>query len=151
MSVFEEAFAHARWKKALREIMKRPEFSDINLTQMGFSTFDEVIIFVYNHCKSVKGIGKLVAYDIAAAICKLNNIKIDKVYIIGNGPKRAVQLLGCKCSKHRVEKGLSLNYVSILDIRTSMFERFGIQLDFGNDNDDADIYESYICNWQKNI
>ena len=40
----------------------------------------------------------MLMYDISAEFAKYYNIKIDKVYIIGNGPKRAVKILKLKRS-----------------------------------------------------
>ena len=62
-------------------------------------TFEEIIFDVYNFCDNVKGVGMLAIYDITSAICRYYKRNIDKVYIVGNGPKRAVNILNIKTKK----------------------------------------------------
>ena len=84
-NIFQEAINHCRWKKALYSILKK-----INIIDYENKTFEEIIIEIYNICDNVKGVGMLTIYDIKSTICRYYKINIDKVYIIGNGPKRAV-------------------------------------------------------------
>jgi hypothetical protein len=73
-------------------------------------------------------------------------MNIDRVYIIGNGPKNAVKILGLKTKKHNT---IGLNYVEISDI-IQAFERNSYSMDseilLSKNGDD---FESYICKWQK--
>ena len=85
-------------------------------------------------------------YDISAGICRYYNIKIDKVYIIGNGPKRAIKILNLKKKKHNIQKKINLYYVEKKEINNA-FKK--LKLKIPRHLKTGDDYESYICNWQK--
>ena len=87
-------------------------------------------------------------YDISAGICRHYNKNIDKVYIIGNGPKRAIKILNLKKKKHSIQNKLNLYYVEKKDINAA-FKK--IKFKIPRYLKTGDDYESYICNWQKNI
>jgi hypothetical protein len=87
-NIFQEAIDHCRWKKALHSILNK-----INMVKYENKTFEQIMIEIYNICDNVKGVGMLTIYDITSAICRYYKINIDKVYIIGGGPKRAVKIL----------------------------------------------------------
>lgn len=136
--IFSEAISHCRWKTILKNTLK-----NINIEKYKDKNFDEIYIDIYNICKEINGLGKLVIYDISAAICRYYNINIEKVYIIGSGPKKAIKLLNLKtklCNK------LKIKYVNIEDVINEFYKRNIIL----NDKN-GDILESYLCNWQKNI
>ena len=143
-NVFQEAINHCRWKKALRSVLKK-----INIVNYENKTFEEIIFEIYNICDNVKGVGMLTIYDITSAICTYYKINIDKVYIIGNGPKRAVKLLNIKIKKHKINDKINLNFVDIIDV----INAFDINNYVLNENirnsKNRDILETYICNWQK--
>jgi hypothetical protein len=143
--IFEEAINHCRWKKILKEeVLKK-----INISEYKNNTFEEIINKIYLICSNVTGIGMLSTYDITSGICRYYNINIDKVYIIGKGPKRAIKLLNLKTKKHVINDKLKLNYVDIHDIING-FNVNGFTLDSNVRNStNGDIFESYICNWQK--
>jgi hypothetical protein len=112
-------------------------------------TFEEIIFDIYGICDSVKGIGMLTIYDISSAICRYYKINIDKVYIIGNGPKRTVKLLNIKTKIHKISDRIKINYVDINDI-VSAFDMNCYELDENiRTSKNGDILETYICNWQK--
>ena len=91
----------------------------------------------------------LAIYDITSAICRYYNINIDKVYIIGNGPKRAVKLLNIKIKKHKINDKINLNFVDTMDV-INAFDIFNYELNENIRNSkNGDIFETYICNWQK--
>ena len=101
--------------------------------------------------ENVTGVGLLSTYDIVAAICRYHNIKIDKVFIIGGGPKRAIKLLGVSLSKYIMPNGVKLNYAEIVDIKNA-FKKNKYKLDkHMKYSRDGDEFESYLCNWQKSI
>ena len=58
-------------------------------------------------------IGLLTIYDIASDIWRYYGNMIDKVYIVGSGPKRAIKLLGIKT---KTNSTIKLKYVSIEDV-----------------------------------
>jgi hypothetical protein len=141
---FQEAIDHCRWKKVLHNILK-----DINVVGFANQTFEEIICDIYSICSDVKGIGMLTVYDITAAICRHHKINIDKVYIIGNGPKRAIQLLNIKPKIHKINKQLHIKYVDVNDV-VNAFVMNGFELDeIVRNSKNGDILETYICNWQK--
>ena len=147
--IFQEAVDHGRWKSALcNNVLTRPELKLDNLHSFKGKNFDEILSDVYNICDKVKGIGILTMYDIVSAICRYNNINIEKIYIIGDGPKRAIRLLNLKAKTQKIE-GLTLKYVEIPEVLKAFHENgYEIipQLKTSRNGDD---FESYICNWQK--
>ena len=143
-NMFQEAIGHCRWKKALHSVLPK-----INIAHYENKTFEEIIVDVYNICDNVKGVGMLAIYDITSAICRYYNINIDKVYIIGNGPKRAVKLLNIKIKKHKINDKINLNFVDTMDV-INAFDIFNYELNENIRNSkNGDIFETYICNWQK--
>lgn len=136
MNIFQEAIDHCRWKKVLKLVLK-----DIDISKYANKTFEEIIIEIYNICEKISGIGMLSVYDITSGICKYYEKNIDKVYIIGNGPKRAVKLLNLKTKKHKIDDSIRLKFVEIWEVNDAL------NLDCTN----GDILETYICNWQKAI
>jgi hypothetical protein len=87
-------------------------------------------------------------YDITAAICRFNKINIEKVYIIGKGPKRAIRLLNIKSKTQKIQN-IILQYVEIPEIINAFNEqKYEINLPIKNSSN-GDDFESFICNWQK--
>lgn len=86
-------------------------------------------------------------YDISAAICRKHKININKVFIIGSGPKRASKLLSLKLKTLKINLKIKLRYADIKDVVKALREKNIIikELKCG------DTLETYICNWQKNI
>ena len=85
-----------------------------------------------------------------SAICRYYSVNIDLVYIIGGGPVRAVKLLNLKTKTKKIGKIL-LKYVTIEDVITS-FKMNNYQInEYIRKSVNGDEFESYICNWQKNI
>lgn len=143
-NIFQEAIDHCRWKKVLHSFLKK-----INIFDYENKTFEEIIFEIYNICENIKGIGMLTVYDITSAICRFYKINIDKVFIIGNGPKRAVKLLNITTKKHKINNKIKLNFVEIIDL-INMFDTNCYVLDENIRNTkNGDILETYICNWQK--
>jgi hypothetical protein len=148
--IFQEALDHCRWKSVLRNnVLAQNEFQEENLHQFACKSFYEILLWVNNICDKVKGIGMLTVYDITSAICRYNKIGIDKIYIIGKGPKRAISLLNIKAKTQKIE-GVTLKYVEIPEILNAFNEKnFEINSQIKNSNN-GDDFETYICNWQKN-
>jgi len=93
-SIYEEVYSHCRWKTILcMDVLSNPVLQEENIRLFSNNTFEEIFINVKDICDRVKGIGPLSRYDITSAICRYNNINIDKVYIVGGGPKRAITFL----------------------------------------------------------
>lgn len=144
-NIFEEAINHCRWKKSLYLVLK-----EINICNYENKTFEEILLEIYNICDNIEGVGMLSIYDITAAICRYNKINIDKVYIIGKGPKRAVKILNIKIKKNKISNKINLNFVDIIDI-INAFDINNYELnEYFRNTKDGDILETYICNWQKN-
>ena len=130
-NMFQEAIGHCRWKTVLRNNV----LNKINISSYENKTFEEIIIEIYSICVNVKGVGLLAVYDITAALCRHYEINISKVYIIGNGPKRAVKLLNIKTKTHKINNQIKIKYVDISDVDKNITN--------------GDTLESYLCNWQK--
>lgn len=146
-NIFEEAIRHCRWKTVLQNDV----LNKINISDYKNNSFEEIYVKIYSICDNVKGTGKLSAYDITSAICRFYKINIDKVYIIGNGPKRAIKLLQLNAKTQKMNNNIKLKYVEISDIING-FNSKEFYLDDAIKNEkNGDIFESYICNWQKKI
>lgn len=144
--ICDEAIAHCRWKTILKRVLE----NDISLESYMNKEFEEIFESVHNICKEVKGIGLLTVYDIVSAICRYYSINIDFVYIIGGGPVRAVKLLNLKTKTKKIGSIL-LKYVKIEDVISS-FQIKNYQMnEYIKTSTNGDDFESYICNWQKNI
>jgi phage regulator Rha-like protein len=144
--IFNEAISHCRWKN----ILKNTVLNKINISEYKNKQFDDILIDIYNMCKNINGIGKLTIYDITSCICRYHKININKVYIIGSGPKRAIKLLNLKTKIDKIDN-ITLDYIEIDDVKNA-FEKNNLKLDDHIKNtNDGDIIESYICNWQKMI
>ena len=147
--VFQEAIDHSRRKNTLRnDILTLPEFQENSLYEYSHRTFEEIFSGVYNTCKPVEGIGMLAMYDITIAICKYNKINIERVYIIGNGPKRAISLLGIEPKIHKIGD-ISLRYVDIHQILHAFHEKNERLYGSIEHSKNGDDFENYICRWQR--
>ena len=142
--MYEEAINHCRWKKALHGILK-----DINILDYNNKTFEEIITEIHNICNNTEGIGMLATYDITSAICRHYKVNIDKVYIIGKGPKRAIKLLNIKTKVHKINEDIKIRYANITDIITAFDSNGFVLSEQVRNSQNGDILESYICNWQK--
>lgn len=147
LSIFQEAIDHCRWKRVLYNVLSNIHISEYKNN----TTFEEIFIKTYNICKEVKGLGLLTIYDTTSSICREYSIHIDNVYIIGNGPKRAVALLDIKTKTQILDKNIRLRYTTIPEI-IHAFALYSYKIDKSIKNTkNGDIMESYLCNWQKGI
>lgn len=143
-NIFKEAIDHCRWKNILHSFLE----NEINIHEFNNKSFEEILLQIHVKCDKIKGLGMLTIYDITSAICRNYNINIDYVYIIGKGPKRAIQILGIKPKTHKIQN-LVLKYVKIEDIHKAFAEKNHIIDSCIKDSKNGDDFESYICNWQK--
>jgi hypothetical protein len=152
-TLYQEAISHSRSKTILRrDVLSNPLLLEENLHSFSENTFEEILLIVKSICDNFKGIGSLASYDIASAICRYNKINIGHVYIIGGGPKRAIKLLNLK-TKIRKQKigGDVVKYIIIRDLLDA-FQKINHELPpFLQNSINGDDYETYLCNWQKNI
>ena len=140
---FAEAFGHKRrWGKELCAFLE--SLNGINFHGMGVA---ELYATLYS--MRPRGIGQLLVYDIAIQICRENGISEERVYLFGNGPRRAAALLHLPIETIRV-KGCVLMYTTIPHVLAA-FDSIGhvVPSDLRNSNN-GDHYESYLCLWQKN-
>ena len=114
------------------------------------NTFEEIFINIFNLTKQIYGIGLLCVYDITSVICRYNHININKIYIIGNGPKRAIKLLNINYKLQKINKDISLKYVEI-NVVLNVFKLKNYDIIVIKNKNDGDEFESFLCNWQKNI
>jgi len=131
--LYSEAISHCRHKTKIKEFLK----NKINIEKYKNSNFENIFLDVQSLVDTSGSIGPLSKYDIASDIFRYHGNMIDKVYIVGGGPRRAIRLLGLKTSTNRIIK---LKYVSINDI----VQRLNLEPTI-----DGDLLESFICNWQK--
>lgn len=149
--IFQETINHCRWKKTLKaKVLSLDELFINNITKFKNKTFDDIFINIFNLTKPIYGIGLLCVYDISSAICRYNNINITKIYIIGNGPKRAIKLLNIKYKLQKINKDITLKYVEINEV-LNVFKLNNYDIENIKNKNDGDEFESFLCNWQKNI
>lgn len=143
--IYEDAISHCRWKSTLMTVLR-----SINIETYKNQSFETIFETIATMCDAVKGIGLLTVYDIVSAICFNHGISIEHVYIIGGGPKRAIKLLDIKTKTHKIGN-FRLKYVRILDI-IHAFPMCGYEIDSDMKTEvSGDVFETYICNWQKTI
>ena len=142
--IFEETISHCRWKTVLHAVLK-----EIDISKYENKNFEEIIVEIYGICNKVKGLGMLTIYDITSAICRYYKINIDKVYIIGKGPKRATKILKIKTKTCKINDKIKIKFIDIQDILCA-FDSNGYEINENIRNSkNGDIFETYICNWQK--
>jgi len=146
-AMFQEAYSHSRRKGALKTLLTSPALQEAALQQYANQSFEDIFHHIYKLCYVPKTIGLLCIYDISAAICRHLAIDIDRIFIIGKGPQRAVRLLGVTPKNHAIGD-ITLKYVTIKDV-VAAFQKHGYTLDLSTKN--GDEFESYLCKWQKNI
>ena len=137
----DETYSHCRWKTVLCKELE--QMTDEYRNQFRGQTFERVFQTMWNRLKRIKGLGKLTVYDMTATICRLHNIPITKVHIIGKGPERAIHILNqrnIQIQSYKIGR-IKLYYVNV----EPLCEFFQIE------NNDGDWWESYICKWQKSI
>ena len=143
--IFQEAVDHCRHKPTLLNLLK-----DINIKHYENKSFEEMICMIYDICKNINQIGPLMVYDISSALCRYYGIIIDKVYIIGGGPKKAIKLLNINPKLHKINKNIKLHYVTI-DELIRVFDNSIYELnETMRNNRNGDEWETFICNWKKN-
>ena len=132
--LFHEARCHCRHKTILNEFL-----NNLNLDSFKHKTFSEIFLELKNVHRRKGSIGNLTMYDIASDIVRHSGGQINKVYIVGSGPKRAVKILGIKKQLDPVTR---LHFVSCEDVvRACNLEP----------TTDGDLLETYICQWQKTV
>ena len=142
---FEEALSHCRWKGKLKDLIPQ-----INIRSFRGRSFEYIFQSIYFKCKKIKGLGLLTTYDITASICKYHSIPIDRVYIIGSGPIRAIELLGLETKKQYINK-IPVNYVEIQNVINAFENKKFDLVEEIKSTKNGDLIESFLCKWQKNI
>jgi hypothetical protein len=130
--LYYEALHHCRHKTVLKTFLKT-----IDVEKYKNSTFEHVFLDVQKLNMTRGSIGPLTLYDIASDIFRYHGGIIDKVYIVGGGPRRAVKLLGLKTSTNPIIK---LKYATIDDV----VEKLHLEK-----TNDGDLLETFMCIWQK--
>ena len=146
--IFSEALSHSRREKLLFDII-----NTIDIKNFKNKTFDEIYISMYELCKTKDQLGPLTTYDLTSGICKYYNISIDKVFIVGKGPKRAIEILELKSQikKYYIKKDLTLDYVNIKEVIEAFENKYYSIDDIISKSNNGDTVESFLCKWQKNI
>ena len=146
-NIFQEAISHCRWSGQL----KTHVIPKINPASYSDKTFEETLKQIYGICKPVRGVGLLSAYDLAAAVHRVQGRPVGKVYIIGGGPQRAVKLLNLKTKTQHIGTDLSVKYVEIDDVKRAFTSQRYTVSATALTTTNGDVLESYLCKWQKGI
>lgn len=132
--LFWEARGHCRHKTILDAFLK-----NLDLNNYKNKSFEKIFLELKNIQRRKGSIGNLTLYDIASDLVRHDGGQINKVYIIGSGPKRAIKILGIKKQLDPVTK---LHFASCEDVvRACKLEP----------TTDGDLLETYICQWQKSV
>ena len=143
--IFQEAVDHCRHETKLHNLLK-----NINIKQYENNSFEEIICMIYDICKNINQIGPLMVYDISSALCRHYGIIIDKVYIIGGGPTKAIKLLNIKPKLHKINKNIKVHHYVTIDELIMAFDNSIYELnETMRNNRNGDDWESFICNWEK--
>lgn len=140
--IFREAIAHSRNPKLLHEALK-----SLSLIDYKGKTFKEIVILANTRLYRVKGIGKLTRYDIIVALAKLFKVKINHIYIAGNGPRSAIKHLNLtdKLKQERFGR-YALRYIEKEDLIKGMQAKGYItEATRFNEMTDMDAIESELC------
>lgn len=145
---FEEAIAHSRRKGAIKTMLQ-----EIDPSLFQLDTFGDVFSAVDKMYGSRECIGPLAVYDITVAICRHNNIPINRVYLIGNGPRRAAKMLDISPYHTKYEKitsGKRLPYIDTQDVIDAL-QVHGYPIDHYDKTAvfQGDDVETHLCRWQK--
>lgn len=143
---FPAAFRHKRgWGKELTAFLEGTKF--INLLESiegGSTTFTELYTALYS--MRIRGLGRLLLYDIATQICRDNGISEERIYLLGNGPRKAAKLLRVPIETARF-KGCILPYTTITHVLHA-FDSVGHDVPISLRNSkNGDDFESYLCKW----
>jgi hypothetical protein len=131
--LFYEAYDHSRRRTVLQTFLIQ-----LDITIYKQKTFEEIFTAIYLFCSNINGLGMLAVYDITASLCRYYNILINKVYIIGGGPKQAVKMQKIKKYYHHFNN-IRLIFVEINDVNKA----FGLNINNG------DVLETFLCKWQR--
>ena len=140
-SVFQEAYNHSRQKTLILKMI-----DSLSLSSYQGKSFEDVLSSITNVAKQFPGIGILGIYDIASGISRYNAIPVKRVYIIGDGPKRAAKLLNLPLKTHTCSSR-KYTYVEIPVVLEAL-EKKGISIE-SRKKQDGDFLETFLCVWQK--
>lgn len=87
---FKRAFDHCRSTRVLKDAIEKY----IMPYQYHNQTFETIVVYVDSIFKNIKGLGLLTTVDVTKCICDAFNIEIDRIYLIGSGPKMTLKNLG---------------------------------------------------------
>jgi hypothetical protein len=133
--MFQEAKDHSRHKEKMERNLE-----SFNIAEYAGKSWEEILQIVDGIHVDRPQMGKLATYDISAAIARYYEIKYEKVYIIGGGPRKACKVLGLVCKRHKVNRNV-FHYVEIDDLKNAM------KIDSACRNGDA--WETFLCEWSK--
>ena len=143
---FPDAFHHKRgWGKELTAFLEGSEFINLLDSIKGTSTtFTDLYATLYG--MRARGLGRLLLYDIATQICRDNGISEERIYLLGNGPRKAATLLRVPIETVRI-KGCTLVYTTIPHVLHA-FDLIGHDVPISLRNSkNGDDFESYLCKW----
>ena len=143
-SVFQEAINHSR---APQHLLLRM-IDELNRSSYEGKTFEHVLTSVTQRTDGLQGFGPLTFYDIASGISRWNAIDIQRVYIMGPGPKNAAKLLNLRLKTFRVESR-TFKYAECKDVVDALQKRNVVVPD--NILKNGDALETFLCKWQKTV
>ena len=145
-NIFEEAIGHCRHKYKLIKLIKE----NIDIDKFKNNNFEEIILIISKMCKNIDQLGNLSIYDLSSCICRHHNIPIEKIYIIGGGPRNAInKILKIKKTLHKFNKDFKLHYVEIDNVIKRFDEKKYKLSDEMRKSRNGDKWETFLCEWSK--
>lgn len=121
---------------------------EINIESYQGKTFEDILSSITKHAEKFPGIGRLSIYDISSGISRWNAIPVHRVYIIGDGPKRAAKLLNLSLKRFRSGSRV-FDYAEQKDVLEAL-DKKNVVMNIPKPMD-GDALESFLCNWQKRV
>lgn len=79
--VFKKAFDHYNY--ILKDAIQRYSYNDYS--------FESIFVYVNSVFKNIKGLGILAIIDVTKCICNEFSINVDRIYLVGSGPKTSLK------------------------------------------------------------
>jgi hypothetical protein len=132
---FQEAIAHSRRETVMKEFL-----NTLSVDSFANKSFDDIFSYIWR--RRPDEVGKLGVYDITSRIFRHHGGTVPVVYLVGNGPKHAVNQLGLQNKiKTRYVKRVGLNYIEINDV----LEHAIVREKYTGSRFDGDALETFLC------
>lgn len=144
---FRECLYHGYHRQEIKVLLidiytKKDSFKELN----NLDSFEKVYIFVNDNYRSKPRAGPLFIYDVTTQLCRYYSIPIDKVYIVGSGPRINCNKLNLTL---KYNPDISLQYVVVQELIDKLSIDY-INKVFGELSNDfiGDDLETILCGYK---